>query len=80
MTATIWLTYANPIISAWNDLLASLFLWLPVVYGAYILGRRQFSLASFFVFLTVECIAVGRFAWKVAQWWANQEPFGADPF
>ena len=36
------------------------FLWLPLVYAAYIMGRRQFSSLSFYLFLTTEacCIAL----------------------
>ena len=47
---------------------ASLFtpLWLPVVFAAFAIGRRRFSLRALLVFVTLESVSIG------AVWWALQ--------
>jgi len=43
-------------------------LWLPLVFGAYAIGRRQFSLRLFFGFCTVECLAIAWWFCVFKQW------------
>jgi len=35
------------------------FMWIPIVAGAYALGRRQISLKFLFVVLAIESVALG---------------------
>lgn len=43
------------------------FLWIPVVFAAFAIGRRQISLKSIFVFLTIESLALAAYVWFVSE-------------
>lgn len=52
-------------------------LWLALVYAAYAIGRRQITLTSLFAFVTIESVALGYLAWRIAKAynWVNDGPF-----
>ena len=48
--------------------------WLPVVWVAYFLGRRKFSLLALFLLITFEAVAIWLSLWlpnAVSDYWPN---------
>jgi hypothetical protein len=37
--------------------------WLPIVFAAYAIGRRQFSLLVLFLLLTAEAVSITAMVW-----------------
>ena len=47
--------------------LISTFLWLPVAFAAFVVGRRKLSSSCMLVFVTLEIIAIAVPAWLTFQ-------------
>lgn len=53
----------------WRATALSAAIWVPIAYAAYVLGKRQVSMASLLVFVTAECVACGYMAWFIREYW-----------
>lgn len=54
-----------------DGLWVSAWIWLPLVYGAYVLGKRRASVFSLLLFVTAECAALAGAGWYMDARWTK---------